>query len=322
MLNKTQPNSTIIGIDVAKDKLDIVILPEHSHHVVSNEHKAIRAFINKNLMKTYSINQIEIAVMESTGGYEKRVAKLLTQAGVPIHIAHPSQVFYFAKSKKLFAKTDKIDATILANFGKEVEIKPTSLPSEKDQGFKELSTRQEQLTQSLVVEKCRLKDHLSSETKRSIGRMIKQIERELDLIAEKIKEHIEGDEVKKQQANLLKTFKGIGEKTAHTLVACLPELGKLTRSEIAAMVGVAPMNQDSGATQGYRAIQGGRFHVRKALYMPALTAIKYNSRMREYYERLIAKGKKEKVAIVAVMRKMIITLNAMLKNNESWNPAF
>jgi transposase len=260
--------------------------------------------------------------MESTGGYEKRVARLLTQAGVPIHIAHPNQVFYFARSKKLFAKTDKIDAAILAYFGKEMEITPTSLPSEEDQEFKELATRQEQLTHALMVEKCRLKDHLTSETKRSIIRMIKQIERELDLIAEKIKEHIEESEVKKQRANLLKTFKGIGEKTAHMLVACLPELGKLTRAEIASMVGVAPMNQDSGATQGYRAIQGGRFHVRRALYMPALSAMQHNSRMRAYYERLIAKGKKEKVAIVAVMRKMIITLNAMLKNNESWNPAF
>jgi transposase len=321
MLNQTQPNSIIIGIDVAKDKLDIVILPEHTHQVIPNEDKAIKAFI-KNLIKNYSIEQIEIAVMESTGGYEKRVAKLLISAGILIHIAHPNQVFYFARSKKLFAKTDKIDANILAYFGKEMAINPTVLPSEIDQELKELSTRQEQLTYTLMVEKCRLKDHLSSKTKRSINRFIKQIERELDLVRKEMEACIEQSGVKKEQAELLKTFKGIGKKTAYMLVACLPELGKLTRTEIAALVGVAPMNRDSGTKQGYRATQGGRFHVRRGLYMPALTAIKHNPWLRDYYQKLLGKGKKEKVAIVAVMRKMIITLNAMLKNKESWNSAF
>jgi transposase len=179
MLNTTQPNSIIIGIDVSKDKLDICILPENSYQVIPNTPKEIKKFIMK-LRERFSINQIKMMVMESTGGYEKTVAKLLDQAKLPIHIAHPSQVYYYAKSKKIFGKTDKIDCGTLARFGDEMDITPTLLPSDEDQELKELSTRTQQLTQILIAEKSRLKEHLKAEMKRSIHRMIKQIERELE----------------------------------------------------------------------------------------------------------------------------------------------
>lgn len=321
MLTTTQINEIIIGIDVSKDKLDIFLLPMGEHLVLRNDPAAISKFLDQFLQK-FSVTQVKMCVMESTGGYEKRVAKLLVGKGFPIHISHPNQVYYFAKSRKLFAKTDKIDAKILALFGAETDLRESPLMSKEAEELKDLTIRKLQLKELLTIEKCRLKDHLTSPSRKSIERSVKQIEREVALVEEKIKERVESCEDRKNRAAILKTLKGVGEQTAYTLVATLPELGRLNRSQIAALTGLAPRNNDSGTKRGYRAVQGGRFYVRKALYMPALSALRYNRPLKEYYERLVEQGKKRKVAVVAVMRKMIITMNAMIKNNESWAPAF
>lgn len=321
MIHDTQNNEVIIGIDVAKDKLDIYLLPINEHFIIKNNQKEISKFI-RNFLKMYSVTQVKVCVMEATGGYEQKVAKLLVAASFPIHIAHPNQVFHFGKSKKLFAKTDKIDTRTLALFGYENDLILTALPSKASQELKEMSNRKMQLKEILTIEKCRLKDHLTEKLRKSITRFIKQIDREIEIVAQKIKELIEADDQKKKQAAILQTLKGIGEATAHMLVATLPELGHLSRSQITALTGLAPKNKDSGTKCGYRAIQGGRFYVRKALYMPALSALRFNEVYKNFYKMLRSKGKKPKVAIVAVMRKMIITMNAMLKNNESWIPTF
>lgn len=321
MLTDSQSNEVILGIDVSKDKLDIVILPENSYQVLPNVLKNIKGFTRK-LLEKFPIDHIKMIVMESTGGYEKKVAAYLSQAGLPIHIAHPNQVYHFAKSRKLLAKTDKIDAGILAQLGQETAITATQLPSAEDEELKQLSSCLEQLKRNIAAEKCRLKDHLLTEPKRSLQRMIKQIEREITLLTDKIRTLIHRCQLKKEQAKLLCTFKGVGEKTAHMLIANLPELGKIGRAEIAALVGVAPMNKDSGTKKGRRSIKGGRFYVRKALYMPVLAVIRHNMPLKAYYKELIAKGKKKKVAVVAIMRKMILTLNAMLRDNRCWTPAF
>lgn len=321
MLKVTQNNDLIIGIDVSKDKLDITVLPGSEHIVIKNNQKAICKFISS-LLERHKKEEVRLCVMESTGGYEKEVAKCLEERGLPIHIAHPNQVFHFAKSRRSFAKTDKIDSKILAYFGTAMDLRLTILPSKDSEALKDLATRKMQLTEFLIAEKCRLKDHLSEPARHSISRLLKQLEKEIELIEKMIKELINSSDQKKKQAELLKTLKGIGEQTAHLLVATLPELGQLSRSEIASLTGVAPRNHDSGIKQGHRSIKGGRFYVRKALYMPALCALRHNQPLKEYYQRLLAKGKKPKVAIVAVIRKMVITLNAMVKNNEGWNPAF
>lgn len=317
----TQNNEFIIGIDVAKSKLDIFILPSSEHFVIDNKKSDITKFFAE-FLKKHELKNVKMCVMESTGGYEKLLAKLLTKMEFPVHIAHPNQVYHFAKSRKLFAKTDKIDSRILAYFGELLDLESSSLLTEQEELLKQLASRRLQLTDTLTIEKCRLKDHLAKDTRRSIIRFIKLIKREIELIENKIKELIESNEKEKERADLLQTLKGIGKQTAHLLVALLPELGKLTRSQIALLTGLAPKNNDSGSKKGYRAIQGGRFYVRKSLYMPALCAIRYNEPLKTYYKKLVDKGKQPKVAIVAVMRKMIITLNAMLMKNESWNPSF
>jgi len=311
----SQTNEVIIGVDVAKDKLDIYVHPVANHFVISNDEKAIKTFFSK-LNQEYKIKMV---VLESTGGYEKRCVKVVSNMNVAIHIAHPNQVYHFAKSHKLFAKTDKIDAKTLALFGEEDHVLPSTVKSISEQENQELMRRKHQLTDSLTVEKVRLAHDLSKSVKDSIKRFIKQIEREIELINTKIQEKVVQNEELVEKIKLLESFKGVGNATATMLTLCLPELGELNRAEIARLLGVAPINHDSGNKKGYRAIQGGRFHVRKMLYMVVLSALKYNHMIKPFYDRLIASGKKSKVAIVACMRKIIIILNAMLRDKKEFS---
>jgi transposase len=305
----------VVGIDVSKDKLDIMILPKKEHYVISNERRGITGFIKR--LKV--VGDIELITMESTGGYERLAANLLTENGFPVHIAHPTQVYHFAKSKRYFAKTDKIDAEILALFSCQEEIQANKIATREEELLKVLAMRRNQLTDNVAAEKCRLDQYKDFPILcRSIKRVIKQLEREIQLINEQLEKMIIKSEEKQETYERIQTFKGIGKITASTLVANLPELGQLNRSKIAALVGVAPRNKDSGQKRGYRCIQYGRFYVRKALYMVALTAILHNKQMSKYYQRLIANGKKPKVALTAVMRKTIITLNAMVRDKKNW----
>lgn len=311
----SQTNEIILGIDVAKNKLDIYIRPLGEHRIIENKRKSIHKFLSE--IKAHYL--IKIVVFEATGGHELLCAESCQSLGLSFHIAHPNQVYHFAKAQKLLAKTDKIDAKTLALFGEEPLAKPTELNEKSERMLQELDRRRQQLLEILTTEKLRLSGpKVKGDVQRSLARIINQIEREIELIENKIKALIAQDEAQKKKLEQLKSFKSIGEKTAISLIAGLPELGKIHRRQIASLCGIAPVNHDSGNKVGYRGISGGRFYVRKSLYMATLSAIRWNPVLAPFYARLIAKGKKKKVAMVAVMRKMIVILNAMLRDNSQW----
>jgi len=314
MLKQTQNNISIIGIDVSKDKLDV--------HCYDNKHKICIQNNKKSivkLIKDVSKNLVNpLFIMESTGGYEKLAQNLINDANYNVHIAHPLRIHYFAKQKGLFAKTDRLDAAIIAQYGIQENVKPTPAPSKLSVELKELASRRTQLIDLVTKEKCRVKSHQSNEMNRSLKRVIKAIEAEIELLNQKISKKLSQSPEHNKKVELLQTVKGIGEITAHSLVCLLPELGTLSRAKIACLCGLAPKNKDSGIKTGKRHINGGRFNVRKALYMAAVCASTHNPKMREFYQKLKNKGKESKVALTAVMRKLIITINAMLRDEKEW----
>ena len=314
-MNKDQINKLIIGVDVSKDKLDIMILPNRIHRVISNETRDINRF----LKKVSEMGKNPLFVMESTGGYEKQLIKQLIKANLPLHRVHPNRIYYFAKSKGYFAKTDKIDAKILAQYGQQENVQSQQIDIKHSGKLRELASRRRQLVSMLSAERCRLKHTFyCSKIACSIKRMIKVFKKEINIINRDIEKLLENDTEAQERLKLLQSFKGIGKQIAQTLITDLPELGGLSRSKISRLVGVAPCNKDSGKRSGYRSTRGGRVQVRQQLYMSALVSAKHNRRLKVFYESLIERGKKPKVALVAVMRKTIITLNAMIRDKTTW----
>lgn len=306
----------IVGIDVSKDKLDIRVLPINKHYIAKNTQAGISNFM-KNIL--FKLGQPELIVFESTGGYEKMLQAYLLKQAVPYHKAHPNRVYHFGKSKGYFAKTDHIDAHMLARYGQQEEIVPDQGSSEDQIKIQELSSRKTQIKNMIERERPKLKQiYLDKSIKRSIKRTIKMLEKELELIEKELEKLIGNDEALCERRELLQTVKGVGKKISTILVTDLPELGQLNREEISNLVGVAPQTKDSGKKQGYRSTGKGRFYVRKGLYMAALVASRHNPRMKAIYQKLLSKGKKKKVALVAVMRKILIMMNAMVKNQTPW----
>ena len=307
-----------IGIDVAKSKLDIMILPEKKHYVIDNNRKSIKKFISKELAE-YSI---DLVAMESTGGYEKEVASCLREAGIATHIAHATRVHYYAKSKGIFGKTDKVDAGILARYAAESDVVVTEKPSKEQEHLQVLSSRRSQLQGMLVAEKNRLSSAFHRELQKSTKRIIKQLEREMLFIEKAMATLIENDAILTKKCAIFESVRGVGRKTSMVLAAELTELGSLSKSKISALVGLAPRNSDSGMKKGKRKIIGGRASVRKALYMCALAAIRCNKSLKAFYDKLHAQGKLGKVALIAVARKLLIMLNAMVRNNTPWTEEY
>lgn len=306
----------IIGIDVSKDKLDVYVLPIDKHFVIKNTRAGISNFMSNTLLK---IAQPELIVFEATGGYEKILEIYLLKHALPYHKAHPTRVHHFGKSKGYFAKTDHIDAHMLARYGQQEEIVADRQSTEDQLKIQELSARKIQIKDMIEREKPKLKQvFLGAAITRSIKRTIKMLEKELELIEKELEKMIDNDEFLQEKRELLQTVKGVGTETATLLITNLPELGQLSREAISSLVGVAPQTNDSGTKQGYRSISRGRFYVRKGLYMVALVAARYNPRMKTIYEKLLKKGKKKKVALVAIMRKILIMMNAMVKNKTPW----
>ena len=306
----------IVGIDVSKDKLDIKILSINKYFQIKNSAPSIKSFIKNKLIK---LGVPELVVFEATGGYEKELMSSLIKLSLPFHRAHPTRVHHFAKGKGYFAKTDRIDAGILALYGQQEEIKadePNSIDTLRRQ---ELSARRNQLKDMIARERNRLHCvYLDAQIKRSIKRLIKQLEKELTMVNKHLEESLSKDESCVNKRQLLETIPGVGKEVSTIMVTDMPELGKLSREQISSLVGVAPQTKDSGTKQGYRTIGKGRCHVRKALYMSALVAMRHNAILKPIYERLINRGKKPKVALVALMRKLIIMMNAMVRDNKPW----
>lgn len=306
-----------IGIDVAKETVEVAFGINGAVEQFTNEAEG-----HDSLIERLSGTAVELIVLEATGGYEIAIAGALQVAGLPVAIINPRQARDFAKAMGYLAKTDRIDARALAQLADVLARHPDRnkivkpLPCADLQHLQALVVRRRQLVAMLVAERQRLA--IAHQAARpSIETIIKALKQELGRAEAELAKHIDTHHA--DLAALLGSVKGIGSATTSTLIAEVPELGHLSRREIGALVGVAPMNRDSGVLRGKRMIYGGRASVRRALYMATLVAVRFNPVLRAFYERLVKAGKPKKVALVAAMRKLLTILNAMVKSGKSWD---
>lgn len=316
-MNKIAKQVTI-GIDVSKDTLDVWngIVPQ-KHRVIANTTRTIGQWLHS---ITDDCADVRVA-LEPTGGYEKELVRQLLKNKIKVYLIHPNHLHHYAKSLGASAKTDKIASKLLAQYldEKAANLDPLLPDLLENKAFGEITHRRKQLKQMIHAETCRLgHKYMVSEMKHSIKRLISSLKKELSRVEAALDKKLDEDTQKSELMKLLRSFKGVGKVASQTFVVDLPELGRLSRTQISKLVGVAPINRDSGKKTGYRFIQGGRGHVRNVLYMVAMVAVRHNQTMKQYFERLRAHGKEFKVALVAVMRKIICTLNAMLHKRETW----
>jgi transposase len=297
-----------VGIDVAKDKLDVAVLGEKATSEATNTKRGISALVKR----MCQLNP-KLIVVEATGGYEEALVLSLFEAGMPVALVSPQRVRQYAKARGVLAKTDKLDAQNLAAYGKNIQPRLFVAKSEEGRRLSAIIGRRRQLADMQKAEKNRLRTAYM-EMRRSIQTVIDCLEEEIDHLDAEVRKFMKEHESFGEQEKLLRTAKSIGPVTAATLLADLPELGKLDRKQIAALVGVAPLNHDSGKKRGYRKTKGGRPEVRSVLYMSALSAIRYNPTIKAQYDQLVKRGKEKKVAITACMRKMLTILNAMIRD--------
>lgn len=304
-----------VGIDVAKATLDLAVEPGGEAWSVPNDAGGIQEVVSRLAPLAPTL-----IVLEATGGFETAVAAALASAGVPLVVTNPRQVRDFAKACGQLAKTDAIDARTLARFAERVRPAPRPLPSEAAQLLDALLTRRRQLVEMLTAESNRL-GFARGPVRRDIAQHIRWLERRLKDADGELKAAIQASPVWRTKDDLLQSVPGVGRVLSLTLLAELPELGRLSRREIAALVGVAPLNWDSGRRCGKRVIWGGRTQVRAVLYMGALAATRANPVIHAFFQRLRAAGKPAKVALTACMRKLLTILNAMVRQHAHWRPA-
>jgi transposase len=303
---------TYVGIDVSKDILDVAVQPRQQARKFENNDAGIKEVVTylKKLSPT-------LVVMEATGGLETSLAAGVSAAGIPVAVVNPRQVRDYAKAAGKLAKTDTIDAQVMADFAEAIHPEPRPLSDGQTQELKDILTRRSQLNEMMTAEKNRLyrarrpvSDHIKAH--------IAWLEQELDIMNSRLNRFIQESPIWRENDNLLQSVPGVGPILSSTLLAELPELGRLNRKQIAALAGVAPLNRDSGKFRGKRTVWGGRAKVRAALYMSTLVATRRNAVIRRFYERLTAAGKAKKAAITACMRKLLTILNAMMKHQTPW----
>lgn len=307
---------TTIGIDVAKAQLDVCALPERRSWQVPNTPEGITQLVDE--LTTLAPTHI---VLEPSGGYEKPVAAALLVARLPVAKINAGRIRDFARARGYLAKTDRIDALVLADFGAVMQPTIRALPDADTQALRAVTTRRSQVLGMLTAEKNRV-PLADAAVRPGILAHIAYLEDERDRLDAELAQTLEASAVWKEQEQLLRGIKGIGKVTAFTLLAALPELGRLSNKQISALVGVAPVARDSGAMRGKRMITGGRAEVRQTLYMAALAAKRFNPAIRALYQRLIDAGKPKKVALVACMRKLLIVCNAILRSHQPWSPNY
>lgn len=305
-----------VGIDVSKAQLDIAIRPSGEKACFANDKAGIKA-----LVKWLASLQPTLIVLEATGGYERQVTRAVVSAELAMAVVNPRQVRDFAKATGELAKTDSIDAEVLAHFAEAVRPQLRPLPDQLTVALRALTARRRQLLDMITAENNR-RDKTSKAVAKRIDAHVRWLERELDNANQDLDRFIEQNPMWKQNDELLQSAPSIGRVTSRTLLAELPELGTLNRKQIAALIGVAPFNRDSGLLKGRRSIWGGRAPVRCALYMATMVATRKNPVIRDFYKRLIAKGKLFKVALIACMHKLITILNSMLKHKTYWSETF
>lgn len=305
-----------VGIDVAKATLDVHVRPSDERFQRANDEAGIRELVTR--LQGVAPTLI---VLEATGGYEVAVAAALASAGLPLAVVNPRQIRDFARATGQLAKTDRLDAAANARFAEAVQPEVRPLPSAEAQALGELMARRRQLVDMLGAERNRHGQVRDRRLRRRIGAHVEWLRKALAEVERDLNDTIRSSPVWREKDELLTSVPGIGDVTAQTLIAEVPELGGLTRRRIAALIGVAPLSRDSGTLRGRRMIAGGRPAVRRVLYMAALVAVRYNPVIAAFYARLTAAGRPKKVALVAAMRKLLTILNAILRDERPWQPA-
>jgi transposase len=311
-------SDSFVGIDISKDSLDVHVLPGDFRKTYPYEKQAVKALIKQ-------LKQIapQLIVMEATGGYETSIAVQLADAGLNAAIVNPRQIRDYARAIGKLAKTDTIDAYVIARFAQDVKPEVRIQITVKERELKDLVARRQQLIDMRTAEKNRLSRAHTPQIIKGIRKIILTLNAQIKAIDKELKNEIKNNPAWDTKLALITSVPGIGPTTAQVLLFCLPELGTLNRQQIAALVGVAPLNRDSGSMRGKRTIAGGRAQVRKALHMPILSAVtQWNPRLIAFYNRLIANGKKHKTALTACMRKLLVILNTMVKNNSAYRLDF
>jgi transposase len=303
-----------VGIDVSKERLDVCFMPGTETFIVTNDQTGIESLLGR-----LRQSPPELVVLEASGRYERPVASALAAEEIAVAVVNPRQARDFAKATGRLAKTDRIDAQVLAHFAAAVEPRPSVLPDEEAQALQAILTRRRQLLEMHTAENNRLGMASTAVAKR-IQAHIKWLQKELERTDAELDAAVEASTIWKENEALLRSVPGVGPVLARTLLAELPELGTLSHKRLSALVGVAPFNRDSGTFRGKREVWGGRAPVRAALYMGALVATRHNPVIKEFYGRLLAAGKPKKVALVACMRKLLSILNAVLRDRSPYQP--
>jgi len=302
-----------VGIDVSKRELVIAVVPSGERWTSLTTPEALTTLVAR--VKALAPS---VVVMEATAGYDVPVAVACAAAALPVAVVNPRQIRAFAQAIGRTAKTDPIDAEVIALFGERVRPEPHALPDVDTRALAALVARRRQLLEMLQAERQRLEQATTPAVRRDLRQHVTWLERRVADVDDDLQTRIQKSPAWRDKDDLLRSVPGIGPAVSRTLLAELPELGQLDRRTIAALVGVAPFNRDSGRFRGRRMIWGGRATVRQALYMAALVASRYNAPLRTFYQRLLAAGKPKKLALVAVMRKLLTILNAMVKHNTAW----
>lgn len=305
-----------VGIDVAKDRLDVHLRPSGEAFAVARDGAGLAA-LSERLVGLAP----RLVVLEATGGFEVTVAAALAAAQLPLAVVNPRQIRDFARATGRLAKTDALDAAVIAHFAEAVRPEARPVPDAEARMLGELVTRRRQIVEMMTAERNRRRRLTSRRMIKSIDRLLAALQKELSDLDNDLDRTIRGTPAWREAEDLLKSVPGIGSTTARTLIADLPELGRLGRKQIAALVGVAPLNRDSGMMRGRRTTWGGRRDVRASLYMAALVASRYNPPLAAFYQRLLQAGKPKKLALTAVMRKLLVILNAIMRDRKPWQNA-
>ena len=305
-----------VGIDVSKDRLDVAVLPSGEVFAVERKSAGLEALVER--LQGLGAHLI---ALEATGGFETIVAAALAGAGLPVAVVNPAQIRAFAKALGQRAKTDPIDALVIARFAEATHPEPRALPDEATQLLADLVTRRRQIIEMIGAERQREKRITVPHLRRSIERLLKALEKELASVDTDIDQAVRGSPAWREKEDLLASVPGIGPTIARTLIAQMPELGTLDHKQIAALAGLAPFTRQSGQWRGRSFIGGGRAPVRTALFMGAVVASRWNPVLKAFFERLTRAGKPKKVALIAVARKLLTILNAILRDRRPWQTA-
>jgi transposase len=301
-----------VGIDVSKDRLDVAVRPSGEVLAVARTAAGL-----EELCRRLTALRAEIVALEATGGFETVVTAALAAAGLPVAVVNPAQIRAFAKALGQRAKTDPIDAGVIAHFAEATGLKPRPLPDAATRLLADLVTRRRQIIDMIGAERQR-QARAPGRLQKSIARLLKALERELASVDDDLDDAVRGSPVWREKEDLLSSVPGVGPAISRTLIAELPELGTLDRKQIAALAGLAPFTRRSGRWRGKSMIGGGRTGVRTALFMGALVAKKYNPVLKAFFDRLVAAGKEKMVALIAVARKLLTILNAILRDRQPW----